>query len=69
MLIDIPQNTGFLATWWLHDEVSSMARPSKSTPLDLTQTHDLTVGTIERLTCPHGKAQAFCETATPPRCA
>ena len=36
-----------------------MARPSKSTPLDLTQTHDLTVGTIELLTCPEGKAQAF----------
>ena len=36
-----------------------MARPSKSTPLDLTQTHDLTIGTIERLTCPEGKAQAF----------
>jgi integrase len=36
-----------------------MARPSKSTPLDLTQTHDLTNGTIERLTCPEGKAQAF----------
>ena len=36
-----------------------MARPSKSTPLDLTQTHDLTVGAIERLSCPEGKAQAF----------
>ena len=36
-----------------------MARPSKSTPLDLTQTHDLTLGTIERLTCPEGKPQAF----------
>ena len=36
-----------------------MARPNKSTPLDLTQSHDLTVGTIERLTCPDGKAQAF----------
>jgi integrase len=36
-----------------------MARPSKSTPLDLAQAHDLTIGTIERLTCPQGKSQAF----------
>lgn len=36
-----------------------MARPSKSTPLDLTQAQDLTAGTIDRLTCPAGKAQAF----------
>lgn len=36
-----------------------MARTSKSTPLDLTQAQDLTVGTIDRLTCPQGKAQAF----------
>jgi hypothetical protein len=58
MLIDIPLNRGFLATWWLHGR-QDMARPSKSTPLDLTQTHDLTLGTIERLTCPEGKPQAF----------
>lgn len=36
-----------------------MARTSKSTPLDLTQAQDLTVGTIDRLSCPQGKAQAF----------
>ena len=47
-----------VATWWLHGR-QDMARPSKSTPLDLTQTHDLTLGTIERLTCPEGKPQAF----------
>ena len=44
-----------VATW----EFSIMARPSKSTPLDLTQAQDLTVGVIDRLTCPQGKAQAF----------
>jgi integrase len=36
-----------------------MARPSKSTPLDLTQAQDLTAPAIDRLTCPAGKAQAF----------
>lgn len=36
-----------------------MTRPSKSTPLDLTQTHDLAVGVIERLTCPNGNTQIF----------
>ena len=36
-----------------------MARPSRYTSLDLTQTHELTIGTIERLTCPQGKFQAF----------
>lgn len=36
-----------------------MARPSKSTPLDLTQAQDLTMGVIDRLTCPSDKAQAF----------
>jgi integrase len=36
-----------------------MARPSKSTPLDLTQAQDLTMGVIDRLTCPNDKAQAF----------
>jgi len=44
-----------VATW----EFSIMARPSKSTPLNLTQAQDLTVGVIDRLTCPQGKAQAF----------
>ena len=37
----------------------SMARPSRFTSLDLTQTHELTIGTIERLSCPQGKFQAF----------
>lgn len=36
-----------------------MARPSKSTLLDLSKAHTLTIGTIERLTCPEGKDQAF----------
>ncbi len=36
-----------------------MARQSKSTPLDLTRTQDLTIGAIDRLTCPNGKTQAF----------
>lgn len=44
-----------VATW----EFLSMARPSKSTPLDLRQTQDLTASTIDRLTCPQGKTQAF----------
>lgn len=36
-----------------------MARTSKSAPLDLSQAQDLTAGTIDRLTCPQGKTQAF----------
>lgn len=36
-----------------------MARPSKSALIDLTQAHDLTVGIIDRLSCPTGKTQAF----------
>ena len=36
-----------------------MARLSKTTPLDLTKAQALTIGTIERLTCPNGKDQAF----------
>lgn len=36
-----------------------MARPSKSAPIDLTQSHELTAGLIERLRCPADKAQAF----------
>jgi integrase len=43
------------ATW----EFLSMARTSKTAPLDLTRTQDLTIGTIDRLTCPNGKTQAF----------
>ncbi len=34
-------------------------RPLKNAPVDLSQAHDLTVGLIERLYCPEGKAQAF----------
>lgn len=36
-----------------------MARPSKSTTVDLTQPHELTAGLIDRLRCPEGKPQAF----------
>lgn len=38
---------------------ADMARPSKSTPVDLTQPVELTVGLIDRLSCPAGKDQAF----------
>lgn len=43
-----------VATW-----KGYMARARATDPLDLEQAHDLTVGVIERLTCPAGKAQAF----------
>ncbi|MDR6536959.1 integrase family protein [Variovorax soli] len=36
-----------------------MARPSKSAAINLSQPYELTVGLIERLRCPEGKAQAF----------
>jgi integrase len=36
-----------------------MARPRKTAALDLSEPVNLTAGTIERLTCPPGKAQAF----------
>lgn len=36
-----------------------MARPKKDAPVDLCEAHGLTVGVIERLTCPAGKSQAF----------
>jgi integrase len=36
-----------------------MARPRKTDPPDLSAPCELTVGTIERLACPPGKAQAF----------
>jgi len=36
-----------------------MARPSKTSEIDLTKRHELTAGLIERLRCPSGKAQAF----------
>ncbi|QBK06297.1 DUF4102 domain-containing protein [Hylemonella gracilis] len=34
-------------------------RPLKNAPVDLTAAQELTVGLIERLTCPEGKSQAF----------
>jgi integrase len=36
-----------------------MARPGRSTAIDLTVTHALSVGLIERLTCPAGATKAF----------
>ena len=36
-----------------------MARPKKDTAPDLAQACDLTAGTIDRLSCPAGKSQAF----------
>lgn len=36
-----------------------MARPKKDTPIDLSERHALTVGLLERLSCPEGKAKAF----------
>ncbi|MDI4634140.1 integrase family protein [Pelomonas sp. V22] len=36
-----------------------MARPRKTDAPDLAETHDLSAGLIERLTCPAGKQQAF----------
>ena len=36
-----------------------MARPKKDAPVNLAERVSLTVGTIERLTCPEGKQQAF----------
>jgi integrase len=62
VLIEVHQNSEFLATWWLHDfgdEVQSMARPRKTDTPDLSKSHDLKAGLIERLTCPDGKLQAF----------
>jgi integrase len=37
----------------------SMARSNRLTSLDLTQTHEITIRSIERLSCPQGKFQAF----------
>jgi integrase len=42
----------------LHKGVG-MARPGKNTSIDLTVTHELSVGLIERLTCPAGATKAF----------
>lgn len=36
-----------------------MARPPKDQKIDLSQPQNLTVGLIERVTCPAGKQQAF----------
>jgi integrase len=36
-----------------------MARPSKTSEIDLTKRHELTAGLVERLRCPAGKSQAF----------
>ena len=36
-----------------------MARPRKDSPIDLSVTHELSVGLIERLTCPAGVLKAF----------
>ncbi|MHB8949371.1 MAG: tyrosine-type recombinase/integrase [Rhodoferax sp.] len=36
-----------------------MARPKKTDAPDLSESHELTAGLIERLTCPAGKQQAF----------
>ena len=36
-----------------------MARPRKDDAPDLSESHELTAGLIERLTCPEGKQQAF----------
>ena len=36
-----------------------MARPRKDAPIDLSVTHELSVGLIERLACPAGVLKAF----------
>ena len=36
-----------------------MARPINAAPVELTDSHELTVGLIERLKCPPDKGQAF----------
>jgi integrase len=36
-----------------------MARPKNDAQIDLSESHELTAGLIERLTCPTGKSQAF----------
>jgi hypothetical protein len=36
-----------------------MARPKKSDALDLSESHDLSAGLIDRFACPIGKAQVF----------
>jgi integrase len=56
-LIEIRQNSLFLATWWLHG--AAMARPRNDESPDLSRPLELTVSAIERLRCPTGKTQAF----------
>lgn len=43
-----------------------MARPNKTTEVDLSRPRDLTAGMIERLRCPPGKSQAFLRDAKSP---
>lgn len=43
-----------------------MARPPRNKAVDLSEAIDLTVGAIERLTCPEGKQQAFLRDAKAP---
>ena len=43
-----------------------MARPKKTDAPDLNESHELTAGLIERLTCPAGKLQAFMRDAKAP---
>jgi integrase len=41
-----------------------MPRARKDSPIDLTSPHDLSLGLIERLTCPPGKEQVFLRAAS-----
>lgn len=41
-----------------------MPRTNKNVPLDLTRTHELSVGLIDRLVCPAGKGQVFLRAAS-----
>ena len=43
-----------------------MARPKKSDAPELSESHDLTAGLIERLTCPADKQQVFLRDAKAP---
>jgi integrase len=43
-----------------------MARPRKTDSPDLDRAHDLTIGAIERLSCPPGREQAFLRDASSP---
>ena len=50
-----------VATWIFSEPkgARAMARKPKGDTLDLSESHDLTAGVIERLACPGGKSQAF----------